>query len=61
MEDSELLDALALPAARREAVEDLLTSESACHSLWIISDSGDRNGYDLAITEGEAAVIMFNW
>ena len=61
LEDSELLDALALPAARREAVEDLLTSESACHSLWIISDSGDRNGYDLAITEGEAAVIMFNW
>jgi hypothetical protein len=57
---AEFLDGLDLPPARRDPVENLLTDASSCHSLWIISDSGDRIGYDLGVAEG-GVVTLFNW
>ena len=57
---ADLLDALDLSAARRAPVEDLLTEQSFCHSLWVIIDSHQRVDYDLAVTEG-AATTRFTW
>ena len=59
---SELLDELKLSEARRTKLEDLLVDESSCHSLWIISRSGERRWYDLAISgDGAADVVTFRW
>jgi hypothetical protein len=57
----DLLDLLDLPDARREVVEERLTDQSSCRSLWIISDSGDRTWYDLAVSRGEGDVTLFSW
>jgi type II secretory pathway component PulK len=64
LESSDLLDALALSEPRREAVEDLLTSESSCHSLWIVSATGTRYWYDLAVSDGGGGVndaLLLGW
>jgi type II secretory pathway component PulK len=61
MESSDLLDALGLSEARRDAVDDLLAGESACHSLWIVSATGERSWYDLAISDGGDGAMLFSW
>lgn len=64
VESSDLLDALGLSELRRDAVEDLLTTESSCHSLWIVSASGTRYWYDLAVSDGGGGVndaLLFGW
>jgi hypothetical protein len=64
LESSDLLDALGLSESRRDAVEDLLTSESSCHSLWIVSATGTRYWYDLAVSDGGGGAndaLLFGW
>jgi hypothetical protein len=61
LQSGDLLDLLELSDARREAVEERLTDQSSCRSLWIISDSGDRTWYDLAVSRGEGDVTLFGW
>jgi type II secretory pathway component PulK len=61
LESSDLLDALNLSEARRDAVDDLLTGESSCHSLWIVSATGERYWYDLAVSDGGGEATLFNW
>lgn len=61
---SQILDLLELPEDRQDAIEDLLTDSSACHSLWIISDSGQRKWYDLAVADDAALIdgaALFTW
>ena len=58
---SDVFDELHLSDARREAAESLVTEDSNCHSLWIISADGRRNWYDLAVRDGEGDVILFGW
>jgi hypothetical protein len=45
------LDQIKLSEPAREALEELLTEESNCHSLWIITRSRDRSVYDLAVLD----------
>jgi hypothetical protein len=66
IEASEALDQLTLTDRAREALDDLLVDESACHSLWIISRSERRTWYDLAVEDASAAdeghrVMVFSW
>ena len=61
LDPGDLLDLMALPDDRRESIEDLLTDQSACRSLWIISDSLDRKWYDLAVSRGQGDVVFFSW
>jgi hypothetical protein len=61
LESSDLLDALGLSEARRDAVDDLLTGESSCHSLWIVSATGERYWYDLAVSDGGDGAMLFSW
>jgi hypothetical protein len=61
LQSGDLLDLLDLSDARREVIEERLTDQSSCHSLWIISDSGDRRWYDLAVSRGEGDVTLFSW
>jgi type II secretory pathway component PulK len=61
LDGSDLLDLLKLSERRREAVDDLLAGESSCHSLWTISDSGNRKWYDLAISQGDGEPVLFEW
>jgi type II secretory pathway component PulK len=61
LDPGDLLDLMALPDDRRESIEDLLTDQSACRSLWIISDSLDRKWYDLAVSRGQSDVVFFSW
>lgn len=63
---SEALDQLTLTDRAREALDELLVDESACHSLWIISRSDRRSWYDLAVADGSAGeegqrVMVFSW
>jgi type II secretory pathway component PulK len=57
---ADLVDTLELSPAKLERVETLLSDQSACHSLWIISDSNERTRYDLSIAEG-SMVMLFDW
>jgi hypothetical protein len=59
-EITDMLQGLNLSDKRREPVEFLLTDDCNCHSLWIISDAGDRIRYDLGIAEG-GMITMFSW
>jgi type II secretory pathway component PulK len=61
LDSGDLLDLMGLSDQRREAVEELLTDQSACRSLWIISDSLDRKWYDLAVSRGQGDVVLFSW
>ena len=63
---SDALDQLTLTDRAREALDELLVDESTCHSLWIISRSGRRSWYDLAVEDASAAdeghrVMVFSW
>ena len=61
----ETLDALEMPEARREAADRLLTEESTCFSLWIVTKTGGREWYDLAVADvtaaGASGVQVFSW
>jgi hypothetical protein len=61
----ETLDALNLSEARREAADRLLTEESTCYSLWIVTRAGGREWYDLAVADVTAAGVsdiqVFSW
>jgi hypothetical protein len=61
LESGDLLDLLELSDARREVIEGRLSDQCSCRSLWIISDSGDRRWYDLAVSRGEGEVTLFSW
>ena len=61
LQSGDLLDLLDLSDARREVIDERLTDQSSCRSLWIISDSGDRRWYDLAVSRGEGDVTLFSW
>src|SRR5206468_4474970 len=51
---SEVLDQLKLSDKAREALDDLLTDDSSCHSLWIVCRSTDRSWYHLAVQDASA-------
>jgi hypothetical protein len=59
------LDQIKLSEPAREALEELLTDESNCHSLWIITRSRDGNVYDLAVldqsSEEGGRPLVFSW
>jgi hypothetical protein len=58
------LEELKLTETAREALDELLADESGCHSLWVISRSGDRNWYDLAVADEwaeDGRPVMFSW
>ena len=59
------LEGVKLSEPAREALEDLLVDESQCHSLWIITRSGDRSVYDLAVSDESAEeggrAVVFSW
>jgi hypothetical protein len=61
----ETLDSLDLSEARRDAAEQLLTDESTCYSLWIITRTRGRDGYDLAVADfansRTTGVRVFSW
>jgi hypothetical protein len=61
----EALDALGLPEARRDAADRLLTDESTCYSLWIVTRTPGRDWYDLSVAEvtaaGVSGVQVLSW
>jgi len=58
---SDLLDRLKLSESRRQALDDQLTDQSSCYSLWLIGDAGGRKWYDLSVSEGDGDVKVFDW
>lgn len=48
---SALLDRLQLTAERRQQAEALLSSQSNCHSLWVLSHAVQRTYYHLGVEE----------
>jgi hypothetical protein len=60
---SEVLDQLKLSEKAREALDDLLTDDSSCHSLWIVCRSADRSWYHLAVQDASAggSIRAFDW
>jgi hypothetical protein len=62
---SSALDQIKLSEPAREALDELLTDESNCHSLWIITRSRDGNVYDLAVldqsSEEGGRPLVFSW
>ncbi len=59
------LDALNLSESRRQACDLLLTDESTCFSLWIVTRAGTREWYDLSVADVEAGratgIRVFSW
>jgi hypothetical protein len=60
-----VLDQVKLSDTAREALEEVLVDESACFSLWIITRSADRTGYDLAVLDESSGEpgrpVVFSW
>ena len=63
----EALDALELPEGRASDAQRLLTDESTCYSLWIVTRAGGREWYHLATADfadgGEMVgdTLTFEW
>jgi hypothetical protein len=67
-EVSDVLDQLNLTESARDRLDDLLVDDSTCHSLWVITRSGGRNGYDLAVSDESSSnssqsgqPVLFSW
>ena len=64
----ETLDMLNLPEARRDAADLLLSDDSTCYSMWIVTRSGSREWYDLTVgdvrpggTGAKGELRTFSW
>lgn len=60
----ELLLPLKLTEDDEADVEDRLTDESSCHSLWVVTTAGGRSWYLFAVADGSAESeqdLTFSW
>jgi hypothetical protein len=57
----ELLATLGLSQDRREIVEQMLTTRSAVHGLWIASRNGDKVFYRFAADGEEDQPVVHEW
>lgn len=61
----DILEELGLSDERLAKLEDRLAADSLCHSLWIVSSSGRRSWYHLAVDDqtagDEGPVLTYDW